>query len=40
MPGQHRSKLSPAMTNSEVSPDDITVPHSWKAAIQTDADVD
>lgn len=40
LPGQQRSKQSPAMTNSEVSPDDIIIPHSWKAAIQTDVDVD
>lgn len=39
LPGQHRSKQSLAVTNSEISPD-IIIPHTWKAAIQTDVDVD
>lgn len=40
LPGQQKSKWSPAMTNSEISRDDIILPHPWKAAIQTDAGVD
>lgn len=39
LPGQHRSKWSPA-TNSEFSLDNIILLHPWNAAIETDAGVD